>query len=65
MAEKKDQFERGQTVQHRLQREWLMIVGIRDEEAGRIYECRTKQLEIKEFKEFELEKCPPKSPTGR
>lgn len=46
----------GDIIQHRLQREWLMVVAVGSAPgSAQKIRCRTKRLEIKEFNRFELE----------
>ena len=49
----KNVYKVGEIVQHKLKDEWLFVVGFED---GKIL-CRTKQLDIKSFHNFELEKA--------
>jgi hypothetical protein len=46
----------GDIIQHRLQREWLMVVAVESMPgSAQKIKCRTKRLEVKEFNRFELE----------
>jgi hypothetical protein len=60
MTEKAPKYKKGEVVQHTLQKEWLMILDSRMDtsKAARVYTCRTKKMELKDFWEFELEKAP-------
>lgn len=44
-------FEKGEVVEHRLNKEWLMIL---EKVSGDQYLCRTKSFEEKTFNSFEL-----------
>ena len=43
-------FNKGDIVEHRLNKEWLMVLEVRCD----CIECRTKSLEVRTFQEFEL-----------
>lgn len=50
------QIKCGDIIQHKLQREWLMVVTVENIPGStQKIKCRTKRLEIKEFNRFELE----------
>lgn len=44
-------FEEGQIVEHRLSREWVMVL---EEVKKNVYLCRTKSFDKVEFFSFEL-----------
>lgn len=47
-----EEFKSGEIVEHKLSREWVMILSKEKE----FYKCRTKSFEIILFSDFELEK---------
>jgi len=62
----KDNIIPGEVVQHRLQKEWLMVLtGNEIPGSAKLVKCRTKQLEVKEFFSFELEHLGSIDRTGR
>lgn len=44
-------FEEGQIVEHRLSKEWVMVL---EESSSGVYLCRTKSFDKIEFFKFEL-----------
>lgn len=51
----------GTTVQHILQKEWVLVLSISDiPGSAQIIKCRTKKLKEVEFYSFELESIPQK-----
>lgn len=49
----------GRIVQHKLQKEWIMVLSCHESTSlGSIIKCRTKKLEVVEFYSFELELVP-------
>lgn len=49
----------GETVQHILQREWVLVLSVSGAPgSAQIVKCRTKKLEEVEFYSFELEHVP-------
>ncbi len=44
-------YEKGQIVEHKLDKEWMMVL----EDNGETIKCRTKSYDIIEFNDFELE----------
>jgi len=52
----------GKTVQHILQKEWVLVLSISNVPgSAQIIKCRTKKLKEVEFYSFELEPLPPKT----
>ncbi len=43
-------YEKGQIVEHKLDKEWLMVL----EDKGETIVCRTKSYDVIEFNDFEL-----------
>ena len=51
-----EKFKLGEKVQHKLAKEWVLVVSCHEDEYSiTYYKCRTKQLELIEFSEVELE----------
>lgn len=47
------EFDPGEIVEHKLSREWVMVLEYNSKED--FYLCRTKSFEEKKFKSFELQ----------
>ena len=47
------EFEKGEVVEHRLSREWVMVLSYNSKDG--VYLCRTKSFEERTFYEFELQ----------
>lgn len=53
------EFDQGEIVEHKLSREWLMVLKYHPNE--RTYTCRTKSFEELSFYDFELSERPASS----
>jgi hypothetical protein len=49
------QLKPGDIVEHKLSKDWLMVLNISSNSAHALVTCRTKSLDIKEFYDFELQ----------
>jgi len=49
-----EEFDPGEIVEHKLSREWVMILSYSPKEKA--YSCRTKSFEMVIFYDFELQK---------
>ena len=48
-----NEFEKGEVVEHKLSREWVMILNY--DASKKVYNCRTKAFEEVRFFDFELQ----------